>query len=990
MESQRQNAANSININKLNTPNTNIKYHDLYDFLTKHLREKVQNTTNPKPVTNTRIKDAKLNIQGGSYHIPEEEYDTFLKLYAEEVFIKKKKEYLTEIQLENGGPILVDLDFRYDYEVDEKQHNYEEIVELIGGYLEEIQNIFQLDDAVNIPIFVFEKPTVNRIDDKTKNKQITKDGIHMIIGLQADHIIQLMIREKMMVKAAEIWKNLPLKNSWEDVFDKGISGGKTPWQLYGSRKPSNDKYCLKHIFDVKWDSSTSEFLYPEIPLSSFDVVKNINKLSVRYKHHSSLFITNKFIQEYENYKTVNHLDSNGVLNTRSSQALTTIARSAHLDIYNDDFLNPENIARIKTKEELDKYVNNFLDSIQVSDYILRETHEYTMILPQTYYGSGSYDKWIRVGWVLRNTDNRLLITWVAFSAQSPTFHYASDIPDLCERWRNFDLRRHDGLSKRSLINWAKADAYSSYEKVRNKTIDYFIEQTIRLNPNSTSKSDDRSGCGDTDLARVLYEVYKNKFVCVGIKSNDWYEYINNRWHKVDSGTTLRKAISEQIRDLYNQKSCSSMDVMITNGESKESSEETMKRRSIRVLNIIGKLSDSNGKDKIMKEARELFYDDRFLNKLDTNPYLLCFKNGIVDFKEKKFRKGLPEDNISMCTNIDYIPLDPVKHKKTMNEINDFMDKLFPEKELCEYMWDHLASTLIGVSTNQTFNMYIGIGQNGKSVLVNLMEMVLGDYKGDVPLTLVTDKRGKVGGLTPEIVELKGKRYAVMQEPSKGDKINEGVMKALTSGKDRLQGRAPYMTQTITFIPQFKLVVTCNVFMEIKSNDHGTWRRIRAVPFKSLFTKNPTNDDPDKPYQFMLDEYIDEKFDSWKEVFAAMLVERAFKTNGSVKDCSIVLEKSNEYRQSQDYMSEFISDRIIRDPKGRIKKSEINQEYNIWYGSNYGGRNPCQKDLHDYISKEFGKPKNEYWVGIKIRYEYNNDIDIDFDNDSSIISDNIDD
>jgi P4 family phage/plasmid primase-like protien len=254
----------------------------------------------------------------------------------------------------------------------------------------------------------------------------------------------------------------------------------------------------------------------------------------------------------------------------------------------------------------------------------------------------------------------------------------------------------------------------------------------------------------------------------------------------------------------------------------------------------------------MKEAKELFYDYEFLNKLDTNQYLLCFKNGVVDFKAKIFRKGHPEDNISMCTNIDYIPLDSKKHQVIIDEINDFMDKLFPVKELCEYMWDHLASTLIGTSTNQTFNMYIGIGQNGKSVLVNLMEMVLGDYKGDVPLTLVTEKRGKVGGLTPEIVELKGIRYAVMQEPSKGDKINEGIMKALTSGKDRLQGRAPYMTQTISFVPQFKLVVTCNNLMEIKSNDHGTWRRIRTVPFLSLFTKNPVNNDKDKPYQYQLD------------------------------------------------------------------------------------------------------------------------------------------
>jgi len=270
-------------------------------------------------------------------------------------------------------------------------------------------------------------------------------------------------------------------------------------------------------------------------------------------------------------------------------------------------------------------------------------------------------------------------------------------------------------------------------------------------------------------------------------------------------------------------------------------------------------------------------------------------------------------------------------------------------------------------------MYIGIGQNGKSVLINLMELVLGDYKGDVPLTLVTEKRGKVGGLTPEIVELKGVRFAVMAEPQKGDKINEGMMKQLTSGKDRLQGRAPYMPQTISFLPQFKLVVTCNVFMEIKSNDWGTWRRIRAVPFKSLFTQNPVAGDREKPYQFQIDECIDEKFDSWKEVFAAMLVNRAFETNGFVKDCSVVMAKSNEYRQSQDYISEFINDRIVRDTNGRIKKVELNSEFTMWHGSNYGGRCPGPKDLHEYMDKEYGKQRNEAWTGVKIAYNREADI-----------------
>jgi hypothetical protein len=259
-----------------------IKYRDVFDFLSKHVHQKDLPTTNPKPVTNTRIGDPKSNIHGGSYHIPDSEYATFLDLYVKDVITGKKKEYLTEMQRDKDGPILVDIDFRYDYEVDEKQHSPDDILELIGEYLGEFKNIFLLDDSSRFQIYVFEKPTVNRIDDKVKQKKITKDGIHMIIGVQADHVTQLMLRDKIMDKAAEIWQKLPLKNTWEDVFDRGISTGKTPWQLYGSRKPCNEKYQLTRVFDVSYDTSDGEFMYPEIPVSNFDIVKNIQILSVRY------------------------------------------------------------------------------------------------------------------------------------------------------------------------------------------------------------------------------------------------------------------------------------------------------------------------------------------------------------------------------------------------------------------------------------------------------------------------------------------------------------------------------------------------------------------------------------------------------------------------------------------------------------------------------------------------------------------------------------
>ncbi len=936
------------------------KYRDHTDFMIKHTVQKTNGDKNTKTITNTRIGEKSSDIYGGSYCIEDDDYDTFLKLYYRDIIKSGKMEYLTEKQRDNDGPILVDLDFRHTFETDTRQYSNEHIEDLVDAYLDELKQIYQFDESVEFPIFILEKDKVNRVE----SKNYTKDGIHIIIGLQSDHTIQQILRAKMVVRAAELMSDFPMTNSWDDVFDAGISKGTTNWQLFGSRKPNHDQYKLSQVYNIKFDRTDSEFIVKKIPISSFNIEKNIHKLSIRYTGHTSLFMKNSFVPIYEDFEKTNK-------NGSSSSSQTSVNLSVLKHHSNELLDDISTISNIRDEAGMNMVLNSFLDVVSESldDRELKEAYDYTMILPKSYYGDGSYNKWIRVSWVLRNTSKRLLIVFIAFSAKHPNFKYSS-IPELCDMWRNIDLRLHGGLTKLSLIHWAKTDAYVDYNVVRQNTIDYYIERTI-------SSKEDRYRAPDFDLASVLYHIYKHEFICVSVSKNIWYQYKNHRWAMIDAGTTLRKAISVSMRDLYYKKSMAiHSGFLITSAsvnDDTQQDDDNKKKRTINILNICQRLANTNDKKNIMTEAKELFYDGTFLQKLDLNPYLLCFTNGVYDFKLKEFRKGQPEDNVSMCTNNEYIQLSPAV-ANTVSAINDFMDELFPEKPLCKYMWEHLASTLLGTSANQTFNMYIGNGQNGKSVLVNLMEKALGEYKGDVPLTLVTEKRGKVGGLTPEIVQLKGIRYAVMQEPSKGDVINEGMMKQLTSGKDPIQGRAPYMLQTISFIPQFKLVVTCNTLMTIKSNDHGTWRRIRACPFKSLFTDTPVEGDADKPFQFKLDKHIDEKFDDWKEIFVSMLVELAVKTNGVVTDCSIVLTKSKEYRQSQDYLSEFVQDRIIKDPNGRIKKMELNNEFTIWYMSNNGGKCPTPKDLHEFMDAEFGRSRNQVWVGVRINYDKLEELD----------------
>jgi putative DNA primase/helicase len=309
-----------------------------------------------------------------------------------------------------------------------------------------------------------------------------------------------------------------------------------------------------------------------------------------------------------------------------------------------------------------------------------------------------------------------------------------------------------------------------------------------------------------------------------------------------------------------------------------------------------------------------------------------------------------------------------------------MSTLFPIPDLNRYMWDHLSSCLIGTNKNQTFNVYHGSGSNGKSLLADLMSATLGDYKGTVPITLVTDSRGKIGGTSDEVLKLKGVRYAVMQEPSKGVKLNEGIMKELTGG-DPIQARGLYSESEI-FEPQFKLVVCTNNLFDIDSNDDGTWRRIRKCTFPSKFVDDGEHYEDDTPYVFKKDKSLPEKLHILAPVFASMLVKRAFETEGEVKDCPEVVAASNKYRQNQDCIRAFIDEKIIKiDDKSNVNgvigvgKQSLNTVFKDWFALNYGSKPPKLIELEEAITKKYGKrnEKTKKWDNIMIRQEEEEDV-----------------
>ena len=253
-------------------------------------------------------------------------------------------------------------------------------------------------------------------------------------------------------------------------------------------------------------------------------------------------------------------------------------------------------------------------------------------------------------------------------------------------------------------------------------------------------------------------------------------------------------------------------------------------------------------------------------------------------------------------------------------------------------------------------MWSGSGGNGKSKLIELFQKTFGDYTTTFPSSLLTKIRAAAETATPNLAAAKGKRFAVLQEPEKGEKLNIGLMKELTGG-DKITARMLHK-DPIEFYPQFKLVLTCNNKPEVTEIDDGTWRRIRNLEFRSRFVDTP---DPNNTFEFPIDDELSRKMEHWPEAFMWILLEeyKIYKRKGIYEPAS-VKENTNEYKNNSDPCSQFFSERIKESKGESIHIDEAFTQFLEWFKSAYGsGKTPTRKDLQASMKSKYTKSGSKH-------------------------------
>jgi len=245
------------------------------------------------------------------------------------------------------------------------------------------------------------------------------------------------------------------------------------------------------------------------------------------------------------------------------------------------------------------------------------------------------------------------------------------------------------------------------------------------------------------------------------------------------------------------------------------------------------------------------YDPTFITKLNVgNPRLLPISNNkILNLDTLKCRNRTREDLYTFECPVTLLPLNhPLDNaKKFMSDITN------NNIEIMNHIQEVLGYSFTGEMDQRCFWILWGEGSNGKSVLIEIIKIILNQYFVTVSEEVFLAGKKKNSGACPELIALIGARFGCMSEPEKDEKLKERTIKNIT-GMDSISCRQLYGEQ-IEFRPICKLFMLTNhkIGADVGNKNKALIQdRLKYIPFLSRFTKKPKGNEKQADPKFVQD------------------------------------------------------------------------------------------------------------------------------------------
>jgi len=343
-------------------------------------------------------------------------------------------------------------------------------------------------------------------------------------------------------------------------------------------------------------------------------------------------------------------------------------------------------------------------------------------------------------------------------------------------------------------------------------------------------------------------------------------------------------------------------------------------------------------------------------QLDSHNFLLTVENGTLDFRTGAL---LPHDRAHRITKLAPVTFDPEARSDLWE--NHISRVLGGDTTMIAYLQRWAGYCFTGDISARAFTVLHGAGCNGKSVTIEALASVLGEYACHTPPSTFEMHYGG-GSMSNDLARLRGIRMVITSETNLGVRLDPGLMKRATGG-EKITARFLHK-EYFDFRPNFKLIMSTNNKPDLPGDDPAMWSRVKLIPFDvvippeevdpALGEKLNTPENRSAVLNWVLKGYSD-----FKEV--------------GLNDPEAVQEAISDYRDDQNFFAHWLeSECVVNERDGDEfdweSTRKLMESYKKWADEN-GAPEMSSKRFAETLKKHGCKPRKRSqrgWDRIRLR------------------------
>lgn len=535
---------------------------------------------------------------------------------------------------------------------------------------------------------------------------------------------------------------------------------------------------------------------------------------------------------------------------------------------------------------------------KINEYSKLSTEIFDEIIPYLASEATEYDQWKKVIWCLTSL-GATIQQCIDFSKLTNRDNfYEKDVIAFCESTDQQYKYSVGSLKQLCIKNGMDKEQY-----------DKIFKNLYRKNNSNLMFK------GDIGLGQLFFNNYK-KDCKIKISGDRKYKsYIYNQklrlWEESNNPTICKKINEvlapliqneiQYIKQMIEKSKKEEESRLLDDDEDNKKSIKPKKNKYIKELEekeanldkILKKVQNTKPLRDILDQVAVLIQDNDFLEKLNNNEYEFPIANGKkINFKTLEVKDRTIEDLFTFESPCKYLEKDPLTNAiKYFQDLTKVHNSTKIRQDYYEYMLRVLGYCLTTNTSDQSFYICNGVGSNGKSLLMNIMDKIL-TGKMCKPIDNNVFFTSNATNHTESLQSLQDSRLCFLSEPKRNIPLDDTIVKRL-SGGEKITSRGVGGNQT-EWIPTFKVFFLCNQVPNF-TVDEAINRRIKFLPFQNIFKKD------EKIVTDLLDVHIHEIF--------TLLAKYAnkFYTDRNMEMPTCCKEKTTEIISENDVVQSFLTE-----------------------------------------------------------------------------------